>query len=140
MTIASAKLEMSLADFQQLQTRMQDLERKNVELQKLADDVRLEAGGSEAGAFKDAFSLAMQIVRFAIANLDPLTVRGWPYETIREICLHLEARPAIDASARETVTDLRVFATECEKWERARRDGREQELLSLDNSAKPVAV
>lgn len=128
--LSKAKIEMSLADWQELQQAKEALERRVTELKKTIDDVRLGEAGSEAHAFRDAFSQAMEIVRFAIANLDPLSTRGWPVESLRAVCDHIEARPGVDESAREAVGDLRLFCLEIEKFETARREGRAHELAA----------
>lgn len=135
MELGNAKVEISLNDFQALQNKITSLEAELTDANKAIDDAKLGEHGSEARAYRDAFLAALKIAQFGIGNLDPLTVRGWPYDALYELADHMRARPGLDGFQREIVGDLRIFADNCKRWEDARAKGIEKELLADENAA-----
>lgn len=85
---------------------------------------------------------AVTVVQFAVANLHPLTVRGWPYVALLRLAQQIQA--GIPGNLHEFPPELasafRRLGHEAEKWEEARAEGREQELLREENQGRAVSV
>jgi hypothetical protein len=56
----------------------------------------------------------LTLARFAIANLPPEMIRGWPYEELRRIAAGLPTLPDATADDRDMALDLLNFAKDCE--------------------------
>jgi hypothetical protein len=133
----NASVTIDFADLEGIKKRAETAEAEVARLKGEVDQARLGDGGSDARRLATAFDLALEVVQFAIANLHPMAVRGWPYEALRalgELAPHL---PGVNTSFREVATgDWRLLTKEMEKWEKARAEGREQELLAEENAAR----
>jgi hypothetical protein len=56
----------------------------------------------------------LTIARFAIANLPPEMIRGWPYQALRNVCNTIDILPDYSADDRDMALDLLNFAKDCE--------------------------
>jgi hypothetical protein len=66
---------------------------------------------------------SLTVTRFAVANLPPETIRGWPTEALRKVVMGIPALPDYSIDDRDLAGELRAFADECDRWalERASR-------------------
>ena len=136
MSLSEAKVTLTLGEVNKLQSDVRDA---NVRISELKSEVVEAKLGNHDGItrqYQEAFLDAMPIVRFAIGNLHPMTVRGWPFEKLLSITHHLRTLPGIDDDQEETSGDMKIFAQECERWEKARDEGREQAMLKEQNEAR----
>jgi hypothetical protein len=133
----NATITIGIEDYQKMKNRIDTLECK-LGAEKVAhEESRLGEPGSETRALSIALNDAIDIVRFAVANLHPMTVRGWPYKTLQALSEILPTLPGIDQSVKECCRgDWYLLITEMKKWEDARAEGREQELLAEENAAR----
>ena len=91
--------------------------------------------GGRVDVLAKALGVTMEIVQFAVGNLHPLTVRGWPYSALYRLAFAIrEGLPSCSYSTDLAHTFER-FGEECRKWEEARAEGREKELLAEENAA-----
>jgi hypothetical protein len=114
-------INIPLADFDKLrdsnkasQTRIYELE-KQLAAAKLGDD-------AIAKTLFDAFHDAITIVQFAVGNLDPATVSGWPHEAVARIADAIEKIPGMDPHKAELPPELRYFASVAKGLEDFRRE------------------
>lgn len=140
MSIGDAKVTLNLSDVNKLQGDLREANARALDLEKQIDEASLGDHEGPTRQYQRAFLDAMQVVRFAIGSLDPLTVRGWPYKELFSIVDHLRSLPGIDGDQAETAGDLKLFAQNCERWEKARDDGREQAMLTEENSARAPVI
>ena len=56
--------------------------------------------------------LALPIVQFAVANLDPLTVQGWPLSELERLASAIVKVPGCDTREQEMVIAFREFCRE----------------------------
>lgn len=140
MAIKDATVSVKLEDIQNLQDSVKALTAEVGSLQEQLTNAKLDAGGDATRQFHAAFLDAMEIVRFAIGNLDPLTVRGWPYQRLAMIAAALKILPGIGGDQVDTANDLGHFARKCEEWEKARAQGVEQAKLHGENAARGPIV
>lgn len=146
----NAKVEISLADLDNLRTSRARAETELADLRKNYDALRTSLAAVPEDVRKNipldalgdgpnlvaALAESLTIVRFAIGNLDPMTVRGWPHRSLLALAELLPKVPGVSDEDRELWMDWRIFARRAGEWEDARARGLEQEKLAEENSAK----
>lgn len=86
-----------------------------------------------------ALEESLELVAFGVANLDPLTVRGWPFQSLREFGALLTELPLDDERINALVPIWNQFAEKAEEWELHRAHGREQQVLREQNRAHALS-
>ena len=102
---------------------MADLRKQLAEAERSGDDERLEA-------VIEALEQAIPVIQFAVANLHPDTVKGWPHRELRAFANSLELLPGATPAHKELAQDLRVFAAGAESAE-GHRQARGTDLRRL---------
>jgi hypothetical protein len=132
-----AKITIGIDDYNGLRSKIEALSLELGQTKVSLDQARLGDGAADARRLAEALGHALKVIQFAIANLHPLTVRGWPYEDLRALGNLAPDLPGVDESFRQVAkTDWGLLTKEMEKWERARAEGREQELLAEENASR----
>lgn len=134
MSLNESILHIKLGDLKQLEERIKELASENFRLSSELVEAKLGPDDSVCREYRSAFLDAMPIVRFAIANMNPLSFPGWPHKELVAVAKMLADLPGIDLNQQETAGDLRLFARECATIEKAREEGTEQELLAAMNA------
>jgi len=134
--IDTATVTLTLGQLQELQTKIVALEKEIADARRTIDSGRLGDPESSARALSTTLTDSLAVVRFAVANLDPLTVRGWPYDELRRVGAAIATLPGVSDFVRELSNTLVEFANRAEGWEQARAEGKEQERLASENSRK----
>ena len=68
----------------------------------------------------DVIATVIPIVQFAVGNLDPATVRGWPHQLLDSFGEKLLTMPGTTDALKEFALELRVFARQAVEYERMR--------------------
>lgn len=68
------------------------------------------------------------VVSYAVANMDPLSFRGWPTVALKRFAQIVNDLPTATPADRECAHAYTTFAAEVERVEEFRRQGREAEL------------
>jgi hypothetical protein len=110
------------SDYQQLREDLRRLQNENYELAKKLADAQLGSDADVAKLLRDAFHDALTIVQFAVANLDPATVAGWPHEVLVRVADAIEKIPNMDRHKAELPPDLRHFAGIAATFEAFRKE------------------
>lgn len=126
----NATLTIPYNDLKALEQRAEQLAIRVAELTVAIEDAKLGGGESAARQLLAALKHALPIVSFAIATMPPLAFRGWPYEHLRQLVKLFASIPGMPVEYTEVVGDFGIFANECERWEKARAAGVEQELFA----------
>jgi hypothetical protein len=138
--MSAATVTLPHSDYQRLQDDIRalkaEVEAKRVEI----EDLKLGPTDSHARQLLDALNSSLDVTRFAIGNLPPMAVRGWPHKSLRSLAALLPSLPGVDEGIREVSTDWRLVADDCQKWEDARAEGKEHELLAHDNALKGASL
>jgi len=97
------------SDYNKLREDLRTTQNENYELKTKLAAAQL---GDDAVAklLFDGFHDAIKIVQFAVGNLDPATVSGWPHEALVKIADAIEKIPGIDQHVAELPPELRAFA------------------------------
>lgn len=110
-----------LSMYDKLREELKQLQGKNYELEKQVTAAKL--GDSDvAQQLHAAFHDAMKIVQFAVGNLDPATVAGWPHEALVAVAAAIEKIPGVDRHISELPEELRAFAGVAKGLEEYRRE------------------
>lgn len=136
----TVQVTISVDEYNAMRDRIKELEGEREKLIRDAEDARLGPTDDIARKMHQLFGQAFLIVKFAVANLPVLAVRGWPYAALREIAKALPTLPMIDETDREISTDLQLFAREAETWEGHRALGIEKQVLQQENLARQVRI
>jgi hypothetical protein len=64
---------------------------------------------------------AMSVLAFAVANLPPESVRGWPWSDLYNFAQRMRWLPAFSTDDRDLANEWMAFAAEAEKLEATRR-------------------
>jgi len=117
-----AEVTMSLQEYNDLLAQRDQARREYAELQ---EQIRTTASQDPATAdLLKCVKAAIPVITFAVGNLDPATVRGWPYGALKTFAVGLDCLPGADTCMKEYALDLRNFIYEARgvESERARRD------------------
>lgn len=82
---------------------------------------QLNDGSGAAQLLHGAFHEAIKVVQFAVGNLAPETVAGWPHKALVAIADAIEKIPGIDVHVREMPSELRHFAKLAAGYEEYRK-------------------
>lgn len=118
---ASATLNLSMSDYTMLLNRVKEAEQEAAEARVALQAQRLEDPTGRVPALTSFARECLTIARFAVANLPPETIRGWPVEALRRMTLGLKDLPDYDVNDRDMAIDLLNFADECAQHEIRRR-------------------
>lgn len=104
-------------DLRHTQNGFYELEKKLVAAQLADPD-----GSGANKVLYDGFHSAIKIVQFAVGNLDPQTVVGWPHKALAEVADAIEKIPGVDIHVREMPDELRHFARLAAGYEEFRKE------------------
>lgn len=107
-----ANVTLTLEEHSDLMGRMKAAEE---EAGKLRNEL-LEAKSShpDVAVTLAAFRNALAIARFAVANLPPEIIKGWPTEELRGLMDRLPLQPDYGPDDISLISELRSFVRECE--------------------------
>ncbi len=101
------------------------------QIDKLKEDLRLahaHAGGDVIVALlRKTFGHALRVMQFAVGNLDPEAVRGWPHHDLRAVAEFLAEDPASSQEHRELAIAWKEFASVAADVEADRAVGRHKD-------------
>ena len=127
-----AQITMSLEEY----TALTDARRHaEIEAAVLREQAKTAAIGDPKGQVAQLIAQArhmLTVCRFAVANLPPTEVRGWPTDALRTIARALPSMPDFDIDDGDLMGEWLAFADEADAAARARA----QKLQSLTESGK----
>ncbi len=138
--MSHAEIRMPVLEWQQLQDAKQKLEGDLAAAMKLLDDARLDKGTGDARNLAEAVNVLLPVVQFAIAHLEPRMFRGWPHEELRAFAELLPDLPGLPTDLRQTANDWKLFCDEAKRWEDARAEGKQHEMLAEENATRSMDV
>lgn len=137
-SLSTATVNIALSEITALQDQCRAAELALAKAEAEVERLRI-LKGEDATTLVAALTAAIPIVQFAVASHHPLTVRGWPYQALHDFGAALEGAVGIDPGIREVAkNDFKLFAQQCERWERARAEGREQADLDEENEGRGI--
>lgn len=80
-------------------------------------------------ALNDFARSAIEIVRFAVANLNPESIRGWPTNALKNVADLMAALPDYNVADDSVLAgELHAFARDCDEYALIRQNKREAKL------------
>lgn len=137
-THLDAVVSIPLHALKDLERQIEKLTAENAQLGQDVVDAKLGGPDATARLLHDAFLDALPVISFAVANLPPLAVRGWPYAALRAVMQKVAIIPGAPVVYAEVKNDFILFAAECERWERARAEGKEREMFAEETARRAV--
>lgn len=115
-----AVVNVPIDEWDEIRNREQKLHAEIAELtQKLAQAERTDPTGRLEPTI-EAVEAAIPIIQFAVGNLHPDTVRGWPDDALHTFADRLTAMPGATQIQKELAIELRAFAHQAEMRARER--------------------
>lgn len=148
--LQNSSVQITLGNLQALQNRIAELEQLVVEkdeeirraqLTDLPEHERENQTEGRLALLYNTLRSALCVIQFSVANLHPLTVRGWPHEDLADLAERLSGFLPGKSDRHfppELASTLAEFARLAKKWEDARARGEEQELLAEENAGRAV--
>jgi hypothetical protein len=119
--MSNATLTISLNDYNALLASRAAIEADLIIVSKELEAAKLVDPSGRLPALVAFSRDCLTLARFAVANLPPEMIRGWPYEALRRIAAELPTLPDATADDRDMALDLINFAKDCEDHEIRRR-------------------
>jgi hypothetical protein len=122
------------SDYNKLREDLRSLQNVNYELEKKLAAAQL---GDDAIAklLHDTFHSAIKVVQFAVGNLEPSTVAGWPHAALVEIADAIEKIPGVDQHVAEMPPELRHFAGLAASLEEMRKERDKNKVVTMATAA-----
>jgi hypothetical protein len=120
-TMAEPTVSISISEYDLLRRAHQNAEERANDLANQLDAQKLIDPSGTINQFRTAFLAAVKVMQFAVGNLDPATVSGWPYEALSQVTDGIETLPGIDVYSRELPLAWRVFIESVSKFEAWRK-------------------
>lgn len=134
--LSGATISMNYQEFDALLREVKNLQKQIIELETKQATIAHEGIND---ALAKAVQTAIPIVQFAVASLDPRTVREWPWKRLKEFAEALKQACPRDPNRVSLADTLCVFANECAQIDRYRVQ-RHQDALDLISAPEPDPV
>jgi hypothetical protein len=115
-------LTIKLSAYDKLREDARTMQTANYELEKQLKEARLADPSGLTQQLNVAFHEAIKVVQFAVANLPPESVAGWPHEALAQVADAIAKTPTMDAHVMEVVPELRAFAKTAAGYETYRKE------------------
>jgi len=135
MSLADSQVSISLAALDELREQIKAAEDRARDLEKQINDAKLGPDPEFAKHAIEAFRAALPIVQFALGNLHPSTVRGWPDTALDRIAACLVTLPGTDDNDRALARELIDSAKLARGYEEFRR---KRDALTVVLPASPA--
>lgn len=120
---SKAVLNIPLSEYMELQERIATKDKEIDALQAALKTAQLADPENRIKAVYEALLTAIPLVGFAVSELPPESVRGWPYIKLAEFGHLLQQVPGMEARFKEQGHDFVMFAREVKPFEEARARG-----------------
>jgi len=122
------------SDYNKLREDLRTVQNQNYELEKKLAAAAL-GDDTVAKLLHSAFHSAIKVVQFAVGNLEPSTVAGWPHAALVEIADAIEKIPGIDQHVAEMPPELKHFAALAASLEEMRKERDKNKVVTMATAA-----
>lgn len=123
------------SSYQKLRDDQRSLQEKVYELEKKLAAAQLNDASGATKILFDVFHETIKIVQFAVGNLAPETVAGWPHQALYAIADAIEQVPGVDQHVKELPNDLRHFAKLAAGYEAYRKERDKNRIVTIATAA-----
>lgn len=121
-------LSIKLADYDALRDQVKNADHRVAEVRKEVDALTQQLAAAKVAdpsnviqGYRSIIDDLVMVLQFAVANLDPMTVRGWPYPSLRAVATKVETLPGLAPYNVELPIPLREFSYSAEYYEEVRK-------------------
>lgn len=115
-----AMVSMPLTQFQEMVKAQANHEARVVDLTHKLRLAEVNGSSDAVPGLLAAIKYATEVIQFAVGNLPPESVRGWPTDALERFGIHLEKLPGGDEHVKALGHDLQLRAAEIEQFDRTR--------------------
>lgn len=117
----STTVTVPIDDFDALRNRITELELDLATVRLELGEMQATARAADDPSALDALrNLASNVIRFAVQNLPPEHVKGWPHADLKAFAAFVLNWPGSTDHDKELASELLLFADECAVLEAAR--------------------
>jgi hypothetical protein len=141
-----AQVTLSLDDLDSLR---QEIFASSARVEKLTQQIEAMKYNDSSGLVPDlcqTIRAAIKVVQFAVGNLDPSIVRGWPHQDLAKFIEGIERMPIPDEDAsvrigmREMAHDMKSFVRTAAQYEEYRRQNAQGLIVASPSDFGPQTV
>jgi hypothetical protein len=121
--------------YHKLREDLREMQNRIYVLEKALETAKLNDASGATQLLHGAFLEAVKIVQFAVGNLAPETVAGWPHKALAAIADAIEKIPAIDPHVAELPSELRHFARLAAGYEEYRKQRDANRVVTMATGA-----
>lgn len=114
------KIELSLEEYDALRAKLRTMQKQVNDAEAARDAALTQDPSGLVPSLVNGMLDAFEIIRFAVGNLDPRTVRGWPYKNLDRFANRLKDLPGAPRIPKETALEFVAFAYEARLLEEDR--------------------
>lgn len=115
-------ITIKLAQYDRLRATGRAAEARILELEAAVKAAQLADPAGVIQQTHAALHSAIKIVQFAVGNLTPESIAGWPYEALMQVADGIDKIPGMDPHIKEVSGFFREFAASAQGFEEYRRE------------------
>ena len=128
-------VSISMSAYDKLRTETRDQQAEIYRLQEALKVAQLADNSGTTKLLHDTFHTMMQIVQFAVGNLDPSTIAGWPHQALTDLSDAIDKLPGIERHITEMPQQLRDFAALAKGFEAMRKERDANKVVLMATAA-----
>lgn len=121
MSLTDSQVTISLGNLDALREQIKTAEDHAQDLERQLADAKLGPDPEFAKHTIEAFRATLPLIQFAVGNLHPSAVRGWPHETLKRVAEFLKALPDADVNDHALAHEFVEVAKLAQGYEEFRR-------------------
>lgn len=115
--MAEGSVTRTLTEYHQELAQRQAVEKELADTKAALIEARNFDPSGKVKEITEGFSHALDVVRFAVANLPAESFKGWPFKALREVAKVIQKLPNAADNERDLATEILKFAGEVVKHE-----------------------
>lgn len=128
-------VSIAISAYDKLRNETRDQQAEIYRLQEELKQAKLADNDGTTKLFHETFHTMMKIVQFAVGNLDPSTIAGWPHQAVADLADAIEKLPGIERHITEMPQQLRDFAALGKGFEALRKERDANKVVLMATAA-----